>query len=349
MNHDFSNAITAVPHARRLPLLLTVCAIMCLSAPATAADPAPAALAPQQERITDDAIYRDHGVYRETQQRIKALNDAGVRVADYQLSKAQCWLDASFHEYSRNDRGGFPQAALEESQRILDALEKKQDPGMETPLVNKAEKLRPDLWARQEALKQHPGFRCAAQQTACAEVELVHAGNEIHDAGWRHAKPYVQIAEDLTGGAEQAAEECPAPAPAPVPPAPPARVTLSADALFAFDRSSPTDLLPKGRAELDQLARQIGDDRYAVRSLTVIGHTDRLGSASYNQRLSQARADTVKAYLQQHGVTVPIAAEGRGSQQQVAACEGVTPRAALIDCLQPNRRVEVVVEAEQRR
>jgi len=351
MNHDFSNAIMAAPHARRLPLLLTVCAVMCLSAPARAADPAPTALAPQQERVTDDAIYRDHGVYRETQQRIKALNDAGVRVADYQLSKAQCWLDASFHEYSRNDRGGFPQAALEQSQRILDALEKKQDPGMETPLVNKAEKLRPDLWARQEALKQHAGFRCAAQQTACAEVELVHAGNEIHDAGWRHAKPYVQIAEDLTGGAEQAAERCPVP-PAPVVapvPVPPAKVTLSADALFHFDRSSPADLLPKGRAELDQLAQQIGDGRYAVRALTVVGHTDRLGSAAYNQKLSQARAETVKAYLQQHGVTVPIVAQGLGSQEQLAACEGVKPRTVLIDCLQPNRRVEVMVEAEERR
>lgn len=302
--------------------------------------PAAGELAAQQDRISDAAIHRDYGVYRETQQRIKALNDGGRRVADYQLSKAQCWLDVSFHEYSRNDRGGFPQAALSESQRIIGALESGKDAGWETPLVNHAEKLRPDLWARYDALKQSPGFSCAAQQTACGEVELVHAGNEIHDAGWRHAKPYVQIAEDLTGGAEKSAAGC-------MPPVKPVatveKITLSADALFRFDKSGDKDLLPKGRAELDALAQKLAAGQVTVQSMTVTGYTDRLGSAAYNQRLSQARANTVKQYLQTHGVTAPIAAEGRGLQDQVEACTGVKPQAALIACLQPNRRVEVSI------
>ncbi|WP_293777370.1 OmpA family protein [uncultured Oxalicibacterium sp.] len=297
------------------------------------------ALAPQQERITDRTIHRDYGVYRDTQGRIKALNDSGRRVADYQLSKAQCWLDVSFHEYSRNDRGGFPQAALEESQRILTALEQKQDPGWQTPLVNDAEKLRPDLWTRYDALKQHAGFQCATQQTACAEVELVHAGNEIRDAGWRHAKPYIQIAEDLTGAAEQAAEKC-----APPPPVPsPVKLTLSADALFRFDKSTQGDLLIKGRKELDDMAEKLRTGYADVTGLTVIGHTDRLGSKAYNQKLSESRAQTVKAYLQARGVSVPIRAEGRGMTEQIEACEAVKPRQALIACLQPNRRVEVIV------
>lgn len=315
------------------------------SAAALAQEAVNPALTPQEERITDRAIHRDHGIYRATQARIKTLNDGGRRVADYHLSKAQCWLDVSFHEYSRNDRAGFPPAALEESQRILTALESKEDPGWETPLVNNARKLRPDLWARHEALKQHAGFSCATQQTACAEVELVHAGNEIHDAGWRHAKPYVQIAEDLTSSAEQAAEQClPPAAPAPVLPA---KLELSADALFRFDKSSPADLLPKGRAELDEMARIIAGGYPGLKGLMVVGHTDRLGSASYNKRLSLERARTVKAYLQQRGVTLPITAEGRGLEEQVADCTEVAPRAALIGCLQPNRRVEIILQHEE--
>ena len=300
-------------------------------------------LAQQQDRIADNVIHRDHGVYRDTQERIKVLNDGGRRVADYQLSKAQCWLDVSFHEYSRNDRGGFPQAALGESQRILTALENKQDAGWETALVNGAEKLRPDLWARYDALKKHEGFKCAAQQTACGEVELVHAGSEIHDAGWRHAKPYVQIAEDLTGRAESAAASCNPPVIS-KPPVAPEKINLSADALFKFDQSATKDLLPKGRAQLDELAQKISSGYASISGLKVIGYTDRLGGEAYNQRLSLARANTVKAYLQTHGITAPITAEGRGKQDQIEACTGVKPQAALIACLQPNRRVDVEVK-----
>ena len=43
---------------------------------------------------------------------------------------------------------------------------------MDTPLVNGADRLRDDLWARSEALKRHPGFQCAAAKIGCA---LSHA------------------------------------------------------------------------------------------------------------------------------------------------------------------------------
>ncbi len=315
----------------------------------------------QQDRTSDGAIHRDNGVYRDTQQRIKNLNDSGLRLADYQLSKAQCWLDVSFHEYTRSDRGHFPQEALAESQRILTALEGKQNPGMETPLVNGAEKLRPDLWARYDALKTHAGYQCAAQQTACAEVELVHAGNEIHEAGWRHAKPYIQIAEDLLGTAEKSATSClpvvavasaSAPVAATAIPVAPAllkeKIVLSADALFHFDKSSVADLLPKGRAELDELAKKIGADKTLVSALALIGYTDRLGSVAYNLRLSLARANTVKSYLQTQGVNVPMAVDGRGLQDQVIACADIKESEKLRDCLQPNRRVEVIIYRSER-
>jgi OmpA-OmpF porin, OOP family len=53
-------------------------------------------------------------------------------------------------------------------------------------LVNGAAKLRQDLWTNIEILKSHKGFSCAAQKVACAELELVHAGNEHNQQQWRH-------------------------------------------------------------------------------------------------------------------------------------------------------------------
>lgn len=301
-----------------------------------------AVLHPQEQRIGQTAIHADHAAYTATQGRIKALNDKGIRVDDYTLAKAQCWLDTSFHEYTRNDRGGYPQAALNESVKLIEALENGTDPGMETPLINGAEKLRPDLWAKYDGLKKTEGFRCAAQATACAEVELVHAGNEIHDGGWRHAKPYIQIAEDLTAKAERRAAECKQPEPPPQM----EQFDLSADALFKFDRGDLGGLLPQGKARLDQLAAHLNQAYAHVERIALVGHTDRLGSDAYNQTLSEQRAWTVKAYLQSQGITVPLQAEGRGETQptgQTDQCRGERATPALTQCLQPDRRVNVEI------
>ncbi|MEI2453545.1 OmpA family protein [Lysobacter firmicutimachus] len=335
-----SYATTARRRSLR-PLALTAALLLNGASQAQTAAPA---LTPPAQRIAGAAIHADHRAYAAAQGRIRALNDGGRRVADYHLAKAQCWLDTSFHEYSRNDRGGYPQAALAESIALIEALEGGRDPGFETPLVNGAEKLRADLWARYDALRGQSGFRCAAQATACAEVELVHAGNEIHDGGWRHAKPYIQIAEDLTARAEAAAAACPPPA-SPERPAPPAesRYDLSADALFAFDRGDLAGLLPRGQGQLDALAAELRG-RSDVAGLRIVGHSDRLGSEAYNQRLSQQRAQSVRAYLLAQGVRVPIEAEGRGEREPVSrGCAGERADAALKQCLQPDRRVQIDV------
>jgi OOP family OmpA-OmpF porin len=74
----------------------------------------------------------------------------------------------------------------------------------------------------------------------------------------------------------------------------------------------------------------------------VTGHTDRLGSFEYNQKLSERRAKEVADYIASRGVNADIIkATGRGKAVQVVACEGVQPRKALIECLKPNRRVTV--------
>lgn len=120
---------------------------------------------------------------------------------------------------------------------------------------------------------------------------------------------------------------------------------LSADALFAFDKSSLDDITAGGRDQLDKLVQQILADGDKPGMVRVFGYADRLGKEDYNDRLSRRRAYTVMNYLVKHGVPADsIMVEGRGSMAPVATdCHHAGDRAAEIACLQPDRRVEVVV------
>jgi OmpA-OmpF porin, OOP family len=335
---------------------------------------APAALAqstqlnPPAARISDQAIQADQQAYETLQGRIKGLNDKGRPVRDYHLSKAQCWLDVSFHEYTRNDRGPFPQAAMTESEKLIVGMEKGTALGNDTPLVGEAVKLRPDLWERAERLKNSNGLRCAAQKLACAEVELVHAGNEHAQQQWRHAKPYVQIAEDLMSEAELLAKNCPGavspdvvevrqPPPPPVtpPPAlPPLReVSVAAHVVFSFDRYLETDIRSHSMDQLRVLADRVKRAGLQLESIKLTGHADRLngtGKSDYNQRLSERRVATVKAVLVRLGIDEKLIVTGaRGDEQQVEACKSnFRSQAELQECLLPNRRVEVEITAKAR-
>jgi len=142
-----------------------------------------------------------------------------------------------------------------------------------------------------------------------------------------------------------------APAPAPVHAAPTTqRVTLGADALFAFDRSSAADMLPKGRDELDALARALRSQEMQVQSLTITGHTDRLGDAAYNDRLALQRANTVRDYLKDAGVSAPMEVRSMGEREPVTRdCQGTHRTPHLIACLQPDRRVVVDIAAQARK
>lgn len=135
----------------------------------------------------------------------------------------------------------------------------------------------------------------------------------------------------------------PTPAAAPAPAAPMTRrVSLSADTLFVFDRSSAADMLPRGRAELDALAHALRSQDMQVQSLTITGHTDRLGSEAYNDALALERANTVRDYLKAAGVVAPMAVRSMGEREPVTRdCQGTDRTPGLIACLQPDRRVVV--------
>jgi len=133
------------------------------------------------------------------------------------------------------------------------------------------------------------------------------------------------------------AAPAPAPAAAPVAPAVIAaptseKVTFAADAFFDFDKSV---LKPEGRAKLDDLTSKMSGLNLEV--IIAVGHTDSVGSDSYNQRLSIRRSEAVKAYLVSKGVEKNrVYTEGKGEKQPVADNKTSEGRAK-------NRRVEIEV------
>ncbi len=137
-----------------------------------------------------------------------------------------------------------------------------------------------------------------------------------------------------------------APAPTPVVPVPmpvPEKVTIPAKALFDFDKSK---LSNEGKDTLKALADQLKS--LNLESVTATGHTDRIGTEKYNQKLSERRAAAVKAFLIEQGVdSTKVFEEGKGESQPVTGdeCKKMGRENAsnkkLVKCLEPDRRVEV--------
>ena len=118
------------------------------------------------------------------------------------------------------------------------------------------------------------------------------------------------------------------------------RFQVSGDGLFAFAGSGIQDLSETGRAELSRFAERLAGKR--VDQVEVTAHTDRIGSGVANQALSQARAESVRAFLIEAGVDgTRIRAIGMGELQPVKDCKQDMARVALVACLAPNRRVEL--------
>jgi OmpA-OmpF porin, OOP family len=105
-------------------------------------------------------------------------------------------------------------------------------------------------------------------------------------------------------------------------------------------------------AATDQLDREVVvrfGEFQVIQIININGHADRLGSAQYNQKLSERRAETVKAYLVKQGAPADkVETYGYGKTLPVKACPDQKDRKALIECLQPNRRVEVEVQGTAR-
>jgi OOP family OmpA-OmpF porin len=119
-------------------------------------------------------------------------------------------------------------------------------------------------------------------------------------------------------------------------------ISLAADALFAFDSA---DLTDEGRSRLDQALASLPARQLENKQIQITGHTDRIGAESYNQGLSERRAQAVRDYLVSKGLPADaISTQGLGAAKPVVGCEGERG-ASLIDCLAPNRRTEIEFSA----
>ena len=151
------------------------------------------------------------------------------------------------------------------------------------------------------------------------------------------------------------AQPAPKPVPAPPPPAPvakpeapkkPAVLSVTSTELFEFNKAV---LTADAKAKLDKEVVARAKDFTNVALVHVDGHADRLGSAQYNQKLSEKRADAVRAYLVSKGFDgSKIETLGSGKTNPVKGCPDTKDRKSLIECLAPNRRVVVEVKGTPR-
>ena len=128
-------------------------------------------------------------------------------------------------------------------------------------------------------------------------------------------------------------------------PTPPKRLSFATEVLFDFEQ-----------AELDADSRKVLDDLASkllatdIEKVTGTAHSDRIGAASYNDRLSARRAEAIRVYLVEKGVPEKLLRfESKGAREPITVgrCDGMGPETKqnvkLVACLQPDRRVDLEV------
>lgn len=117
------------------------------------------------------------------------------------------------------------------------------------------------------------------------------------------------------------------------------RVDMAADVLFDFDKA---DLLPKADETLQKAAGFIRE-RAKGGAVRIEGHTDAKGNDTYNQKLSERRAASVKNWFIAHGLNnLKFSTEGFGAKKPVAP--NTKPDGSDDpEGRQKNRRVELVI------
>ncbi len=109
-------------------------------------------------------------------------------------------------------------------------------------------------------------------------------------------------------------------------------MTYAADTFFDFDKYV---IKPEGKAKLDDLVAKTKGINLEV--IIAVGHTDNIGSAAYNQALSERRANAVKEYLVSKGIEKNrVYTEGKGMKSPIASNSTAEGRAK-------NRRTEIEV------
>ena len=168
-------------------------------------------------------------------------------------------------------------------------------------------------------------------------VVMDSSGNCVRTSSWTPELAIPACDPGMMKKPEPVVEPEPAPMPEPMMEPKFETITMSAGALF--DTNSAT-LKSEGQQELDELVSKL-KQASQVNQISITGHTDSRGSAKYNQGLSERRADTVKAYLVEQGISADlITTSGRGEMEPVGDNATASGRAS-------NRRVEIGISATQ--
>jgi len=211
------------------------------------------------------------------------------------------------------------------------------------------------------------GFACADETTKDGYLtdtrgNVVKSGYGLcwHTGFWTPAMAIAECDPDLANKEKPKMAEAKPPAVAPAEAKVPAiaagpdkpaffPISLQTNTLFDFDKSV---MHADGKKKLDaEIVGKMKENPQAEVVL-VTGHADRIGNEAYNQKLSQRRADAVKAYLVGQGVEDKrIETAAKGESEPVVSCDDVKGKVSgknrkLVECLQPNRRVVVEVSVQ---
>jgi outer membrane protein OmpA-like peptidoglycan-associated protein len=324
---------------------------------ARAAEPAPVALNPAGDRITDATIARDRATMENLGRRLAAVDSSGSPAYVYARAQALAWLEVARDQYALNDRSGLVDDAFERASNLAAMLETRGaklrpefQSGGATP------RIREDLWQMADSVKRTEAFRCVAVDVARLEVTLVRAGHETTVCRAEDPHPHAMAAAAGAARVRSLAAECIlrvaiAPAPEPKPPTPeaaPAAVPaakevvqtalrrLGAFSNVHFDLGAETISLASASV-LDSVATVMSSVP-EIRA-TLIGHTDPRGSIAYNLALGQRRASAVRDYLVRRGVNAVRLSIGSQGKTALVAVGTSAHEYAL------NRRVEIQYSA----
>ncbi|MFA7388575.1 MAG: OmpA family protein [Thiohalobacteraceae bacterium] len=165
-----------------------------------------------------------------------------------------------------------------------------------------------------------------------AHIVTDGSGNCVRTSSWSDDK-LIEGCGLVVAEPEPAAEPAPVPAPKPIS----ETVSLSAAALFDFDKDKIKEAAKPRLDEVANRVRSLGD----VEAVTIVGHTDSVGSEAYNEQLSMRRANAVKNYLLDQGVDPSlVSTSGMGESQPVADNSTDAGRAQ-------NRRVEITIRGSE--
>lgn len=151
------------------------------------------------------------GRYGDLHKRMDKL-DTGNCANAYYLHKTQAWLNLSREFYHEGDGSTAVNAAYEEAEKLIKALEEGKTPSSETAMIQDAAKLRPDLWQMAQDRKSTPALlSSAAREVAYCEVYLVRAGHAHTNLGGKaRVEPLIGMAQDICAAAKDKAP-CPVP------------------------------------------------------------------------------------------------------------------------------------------